>query len=268
MAPSVQNGVAFTVQAVCCSGAAGNLPRGAISSTFGNILYLNRVYNPIPTYAGSNIESVESAHKRGTNILNTKNRLVSEIDFVREVKAFSTAIAKAKCITGLDIDGVQDSRLISIAVLMEDFREGSGSFNSIRRVLDAIAAKCCADIPRRMIRITEPVFAEISVDVHAELSGSDKAFDTQNIITDSIEAFLDPVTGGSGNGWDIGKLPTERQIGMMLRSIKCDALIRRYVVTARYSDKQGVHECSLDKLAGNPFVIGVNGTHTVHMQFV
>jgi hypothetical protein len=24
----------------------------------------------------------------------------------------------------------------------------------------------------------------------------------------------------------------------------------------------------LVKLAGNPFVIGVNGTHTVHMQFV
>jgi len=62
MIPEVQNGVAFTVQAVCCAGARGNLPKEAISSTYGNILYLNKVYNPIPTYAGSNIESVESAH--------------------------------------------------------------------------------------------------------------------------------------------------------------------------------------------------------------
>jgi hypothetical protein len=105
MIPPAQSGVAFTVEARCCRGSKGNMPAGAVSATYGNILYIGNVGNPIATYAGGDIESAESATLRGANIVSSKYRLVSELDFVREVKSFSTAIDKVKCVVGRDIDG-------------------------------------------------------------------------------------------------------------------------------------------------------------------
>jgi hypothetical protein len=53
---------------------------------------------------------------------------------------------------------------------------------------------------------------------------------------------------------------------MMLQSVRVDALVRRFIITARYADRRGVHERSLDALRGNPFMIGVSGKHNIHIS--
>jgi len=267
MIPGASEGAAFTVLAKCCNGTKGNLPQGAVNNSFGRLLYINNIYNPIATYAGSNIESIESAHMRGANIISSKNRLISELDFVREVKAFSTAIDKVKCVVGRDIDGRQNDRLVSLAVMMKDYTDGAYSFNSLRdRLRERLLKKCEATLTKETLLLTEPVYIEISVDVWAETKSTDKYFEIQNFIKDSITAFLEPLSDGGHPGWDIGALPRESQIKMMLQSIKCDVFLRRFIVTARYIDKNGVHESSLSSLVGNPFMIGINGKHTIHMR--
>lgn len=269
MIPGAQPGVAFTVQAVCCNGVKGNLPKGAVNSTFGKLLYIDSIYNPIATYAGSNIESIESAHLRGANMLNSKNRLVSELDFVREVKAFSTSVSKVKCVVGRDIDGTVNDRIVSLAVMMKDFQEGAYSFNSLKgRLVERLLKRCEATVTKEMISVTEPIYVEISVDVWAEVHSMNNSFMLQSLIKDSISAFIDPISGGSRAGWEIGTLPNESQIRMMLQSIKCDAYLSKHIITVRYVDRSGVHENDLQALTYNPFMIGVNGRHTVHMQLV
>jgi hypothetical protein len=267
--PSAQMGVAFTLQAKCCNGLKGNLAKGAVNAAFRNLLYINSISNPIATYAGSNIESIASAHLRGANLLNSKNRLVSELDFVREVKSFSTSIDKVKCVVGQGIDGERKPGLICIAVMMKDFEDGSQSFNSIKdRLEDRLLKKCEATLKFDALRITEPIYAEISVDVWVHVENMENSFRIQTLIRDSITDYLNPVSGGSRGGWEIGELPTQAQIGMLLQSIRCDATIGRYIATVRFVDKDGVHERDLASVAQHPFMIGINGEHSVHLQLV
>ncbi|MEG1108912.1 MAG: hypothetical protein RSE97_08650, partial [Oscillospiraceae bacterium] len=89
MIPSAQNSVAFTAQAICCKGRGGNLPAGAVNTLFDSALYLGAIFNPVPTFGGSDLETIASAQQRGASIVCGRNRLVSEDDYVREIRAFS-----------------------------------------------------------------------------------------------------------------------------------------------------------------------------------
>lgn len=55
---------------------------------------------------------------------------------------------------------------------------------------------------------------------------------------------------------------------MQLRTAKMDAVIRRFCVSARRVEQDGVHECDLAELPRSPFMIAVNGRHRVHVTFV
>jgi hypothetical protein len=267
MIPPAQEGVAFTVEARCCRGSKGNLPAGAVNATYGNILYIGNVTNPIATYAGGDIESTESAHLRGANIVSSKYRLVSELDFVREVKSFSTAIDKVKCVVGRDIDGRRNDKLVTIAVMMRDYADGAYSFNSIRdRLRERLLSNCEATLEAQNLILCEPIYVEISVDVWAETRWVDNVFEIQSTVRSAIEEFLNPLASDRRPGWEIGTLPTDSQIRMMLQSVRVDALVKRFIITARYADRKGVHERSLDAMRGNPFMIGVSGKHNIHIS--
>ena len=69
-----------------------------------------------------------------------------------------------------------------------------------------------------------------------------------------------------GAGWDIGEVPTEGQVRLMLRSLRLPGRITRFIATARYTDRTGVHETSLDGLERKPFVIGVGGQHHIYIE--
>ena len=265
--PPAQNDVAFTVQVQCCRGAKGNLPAGAVDTLFDRVLYLDQVSNPIATFAGSDIESVESAHRRGANMVSGRGRLVSELDYVREVSAFSSSIEKVKCVAGLDLDGREAPNVVTVAVMMRDYADGAYSFNSVkdrlrRRLLD----RSEATVDDGCLILAEPVYVEISLDIWATTGDAQRSFDVQNLIREQVEAFLDPLGRDGGPGWEIGHLPTEGQIRMMLRSIQGMLHISRFIATARYVDRTGRHEVTLDDLPRNPFAIAVSGEHRIYIE--
>ena len=267
MIPSARKAPAITVQVSCCNGEAANLPAGAITEPFSRLLYVSDIYNPIATYAGGDIESVENAQIRGANLVNTKNRLVSELDFVREIKAYSSSIDKVKCIMNQNINGEAEKGLVNVAIMMKDYENGAYSFSNLKeRLHQYLLAKCEATLTK--IYLNEPVYVEISVCVWAETNNMDQSFEIQDSLKTCIRNFLDPNTGGNGSGWQIGTLPDATQIYRMLHSSQYGTAVAYYAATARYIDKNGVHERALDEMKPGPFMIGVNGNHTVHMRFV
>lgn len=264
--PRAQHGVAVTVRVQRCEGAGGNLPAGTVSSPYRNMMYIDRVYTPVATTAGSSLETVERARLRGTNLISGQDRLVSLSDFKRAVQSYSSVIEKVRCIPGHAPDGRKDARLISIAVMMRDYQQGSYSFHHMKKTLSAyLLSHCEATVSPDDLYLTEPSYITLSVDVWAETAQTDLAFQVQNALTARITAFLDPLGSGSGKGWEIGSLPDEKQIGMMLRTAEVNALVRRFAVHARRVEPDGVHECSLSELPRSPFMIGVNGIHRVHI---
>jgi hypothetical protein len=266
MIPKAGSAEAFTVTLRCCRGDAGNLPAGAISEPMGRLLHIDGVTNPLPTWAGSNMENSERMHARSANILCSQNRLRSVPDFLREAKLYSETVVGAACVAGADRSGRRNDRRITIAVLTRDYYKGTHSFSSVKEGLEKqILSKCDATISRDMLTVTEPVYVMLSVAVFAGISDEREAFTVQRTIVDALTDFISPVARDGSANWEIGLLPDEVQIRLLLNSLHIPASIRRIVTSARYADEKGVKERNLSDVRTGPFMIGVNGRHTVHL---
>ena len=266
--PQAQAGTAILVQAVSCDGSAGNVSAGAINRFFGNVLYVQSVYNPTATYAGSDLEDLEGAHRRGADLLSGRGRLISERDFTRAVRAFSKTVKKVKCLAGQDLEGKPDHRLVTIAVMTEDYDRGSGAFRNIQYALrQSLLERCEATLAPDCLILSEPVYVEISVTAWVKAKSTAGTFEIQDLILERIRAFLDPMERPGHSGWEIGALPTEGQLRMLLQSLRFEGYVERVIAVARYVDRRGVHESTLDQLSHMPFAIGINGQHQVYIQF-
>lgn len=91
----------------------------------------------------------------------------------------------------------------------------------------------------------------------------DDGFEVQNLLTDTLTEYLSPLRGQQGQGWEIGVLPRRSQILMKLNVLKSKALIRRLVVTVRYTDQTGAHEVDLNDMEENPYMVCCSGSHRV-----
>lgn len=266
--PQAQPEAAIIVRAVSCDGTRGNVPAGAVDSFYGNVMYVESVRNPAATCAGSDLEDMDSALCRGADLISGRGRLISEMDYSRAVRAFSDSVEKVKCMAGRTIDGQYAPSQITVAVMTRDYAAGSYSFGNIREPLrQELLKRCDATVEPEHLVVAEPVYVEISVSAWIKVDDAAYAFDVQNLIMDRVRDFLDPLPGQGHNGWEIGVLPTENQLKMLLRSLRFHGHVDRMIAVGRYVDRNGVHEAALDQLPDSPFAIGVNGEHHVHISF-
>ena len=266
--PQAQPGPAISVRAVSCDGSAGNVPAGAINRFFGNVLYIQSVYNPKATFAGSDLEDLEGARQRGADLLSGRGRLISQRDFTRAVQAFSKTIKKVKCLAGRDLEGKPDCRLVTVAVMTEDYDRGAEAFRNIQYPLrQSLLERCEATLAPDCLVLAEPMYVEISVTAWVKAESTAATFEIQEMLLKQIQSFLDPMEHTGHSGWEIGVLPSEGQLRMLLQSLRFSGYVERMIAVARYVDRGGVHECTLDQLPDMPFAIGINGRHKVHIQF-
>ena len=262
--PRNTKGVAFKVIMHRCDGEIANIEAGKIGSSLGGLMFVDRIYNPVQTYGGMNMETVDAALRRGTTVLNTRNRLISAQDYEREALNFSKQIAQAKVIVGRKKDGSLSPGAITMVLLMQDYYDGEHSFLHMRqRLRKHLMEKCELSVPGSALEIVEPIFVEISVEAWVQVIHADDSFEIQQELCRVLEEYLDPL---KNNGWDIGRMVKPAQIELRLHMEKGKALLHRLMVTARYLDENGRHEVDLEKLAGNPYVLVVSGTHKIHFE--
>ena len=134
---------------------------------------------------------MESARARGANLICSKNRLVSELDFLREVQAFASSIRKVRCVVGRDFDGAIKPDAVSIAVMTQDYADNDHSFANLReRLRTHLMSKSEATL--RELMIGEPSYVEIDVNVWADTKNTDHAFELQEELRRRIAEYLDP----------------------------------------------------------------------------
>lgn len=258
--PRVINDAAFKMVIRCCNGQAGNVEAGSISTSMENLMFIETIHNPKAAFGGSSIESVESALRRGANILSSRRRLISPKDYEREILAYSDNIEKLSCVAG-------EGRNITFVLLLKDYRSGSYSFHNIVSELKKhLLQSCELMIAPDDLCLTEPVFVSVSVDVWTEIADMDDGFEIQNRFRKCLDEYLDPVKRGTESGWEIGVLPKKSQIRMKLNSMKANASVRRIAVTAAYTDREGTHEADLDDIAATPFMVTRSGEHRIHIM--
>ena len=263
--PRVTDSTAVRIITRSCNGSDANIPAGTLEGTMTRVDFLGNVYNPFPAYGGSSVESVDSAINRAANIIGSRNRIVTMVDYKNEILSFSDNIDKVECIIGESVDGRKRDGLISIVVLMKDFGKGTHSFDRLVPKLKKHLEECVElTAGFDTIEIVEPIGVSVNVDVWMNRMSDETDYEVGLKLTDALEAFLSPVSDAVHPGWDIGKLPGRSQIMMKLNALKTGAFIRRLVITGTYTDADGMHECDLENLPVNRFYVVKSGTHKAH----
>ena len=267
--PKVVEDVSFKVRIRCCQGRKGNVEVGAITESMENLMFVDFITNPIGGYGGSDMETVEKAMKRGSNLLRNRKRMVSVKDYTEEIMNYSDRIDKVKCITGINSFGEQEERALNFVLLLKEYYTGSSAFRSIAEgVRNKLLENSEITVLKTDLHMIEPVFVEVSVDVWVETVKEDRGFEIQNLLQETLERFLNPVSNELSAGWEIGVIPGKNQIAMQLTAVKREAVIKKMVVTAAYVDHTGYHEVDLEELKVTPFMVCCNGTHRVHVMYL
>jgi hypothetical protein len=248
-------------------GEAGNAPAGALSGLMDHILYIGNVSNPIATVGGGDTETVSAAVDRAAGLLNTRGRLISKTDFEREIYSYSKMIVKTHC-SIRQIPG--EGQSLQIAVLMRDFKDGSFSFERIRDGLSKkLLAQCSAAFTKQRLLVREPNFVSIDTDIWLHLPDKKMIFETTAQFQRVLSEKLDPIPPGAGEdlrrqGREIGDVPDKGELDLLIRSIRTDAVVVRFMATATYLDESGSHTCDITELDKTDMMIGISGTHRVH----
>ena len=259
--------VAFKAVIRRCNGSEGNVAPGLINDSLENIMFVDQITNPVKAYGGSSIEDLDSALERGANILRSRRRLVSMEDYIQEIKSFSDTIDKVRCVVGKTIDGEEKDSGVTFVILLKDFAAGSYSFHSVSgRLKKHLMESCELTIAPGDFHIVEPIFVEVSVDIWAEVLQMDDSFEIQNLLQESLERYLNPISSQYGDGWEIGTMPKKTQLMMRLNVLKSKAVIKKMVAVVKYTDQQGTHEMDLEDMEESPFVICQSGRHKVNIM--
>lgn len=267
--PLCLDDVAFRTRVICCDGEKANIPAGSIDRFRGAVFSVEEIQNPIDAYGGTNLESMGAALKRGSNILSSRRRMVSERDYIKETLAFSDAIEQVECVTGLMRDQSSDDAVISLILLMKDYQQGSYSFRGIQGALkEYLLDRCEITCGISDVQIVEPIFVKISIDIWLDTSNMYESLELKHIWIDRITDYLEPVKHTRTNGWRIGMLPNTRQIRLMLGSLEDTARIAHMNVTAQYTCNRNEYIMSLDHVEKNPFMLCCNGTHNVYINSI
>ncbi len=260
--PRETRDVSFIVRLKTCSGKLGNVSPNQIYDTGNKALFIKNVRNPLRSFGGTDMETIDEALLRGSNIISSRNRLVSITDYEREILSYSSNIVQAKAINGLSIEGRKDDSLVSFVILLKDYLDNQHSFYRLQNKLKKhLLERCELSIAPDNIEIVPPQFVAISVEVWVEISNMDDTFEVQNEFRNSLDEFFNPYTDG---GWEIGHLPTDAQIKLVIRSNRLKANIKHIVITASYNDMNGSHDVELRNLEVNPFMLCKSGKHKIH----
>lgn len=264
--PEVTQDTAFKVKLYTCQGDRGNVEAGTIQNPLAGHMFLKEVWNPLAAAGGSSQEEESHMYQRAGNWFAGGERLVSEQDFERAVLEFSEQVDKVRCIAGTENRNLKDRQKIRIILLMKEFEQGSMAFYKIQGLLkEELLSRCEIGCSQGEIEILEPIYVKISMDIWIELNHMEEMMKVQEEIKERVFRFFHPLSGSQGAGWEIGQLPSENQIQMMLNTIHTQANIVNHSAVFTYTDHAGKHETGI--LAGEtiPMAVCMNGEHRVHV---
>ena len=169
-----------------------------------------RVSNPLPTWGGSEEESLEEAEKRIPLFLKHRNRLVSKSDFeeiVRETPGINLGRVDVLPLIHPDLPAAKSPGVITVMVIPSHDPLQPDAPEPDRLFLEMI---CEYLNPRRLVttevHVRAPIYIPVWVSIGVEvIAGLDLAPVLEEVKT-SMKKFLSPLNGGfDGHGWTLKK---------------------------------------------------------------
>jgi hypothetical protein len=199
---------------------------------------------------GAPAESGDRVLRFGTASLRHHDRALTAQDFEDLALASSSDIAQARCFVGAG--GVR----VVVVMRGAEPRPAAAARRELSRALASAAP--VALTKRGAITIAGPRIRRLRIDLELEVASLDDAGGLADAVKGALMQLFDPVTGGSGNGWELGANPTEDDIALALIKIpKLQSIesIAFYEIAADGSDRPwsgNVRPHDLVMLAADP----------------
>lgn len=266
--PVSQNNESIKVSYSVGGGEKGNIKEGQITSMTRSLGYINKIFNPIDTCGGCDMETIGETIERTPSILQHRGRAVTASDYENLVMEASRNITKVKCFSGMNVNGEKEPGAITLVILPKGNLGDDLYFSGIKEEVGAYLRSSNMSVlnKRRKFNIIPPYFTEISVKIEVDTFDIDNAFSVKQEIEDSIIKFIDPIKGNfNGQGWEIGEFPVRTQILNSLKNIGRIKKVKSIILSATI-DYDGVkEEVDLDTFKKRIYSMPVNGKHSIRV---
>lgn len=249
-------------------GTQGNVPAGAIHTMAEPIRYISHVSNPMAAYGGTDAGDEQVAAGLVSNLLRTRGRAVSERDYFDIIAQLGCGVRQIKCCSGIDRQGRPAADTITVALLIDEYEKGSHIFSAVKDAVRRALTDAGGMVPLgKTLVLCQPRFVRFSVRIWLRCSDMEKVYEIQRRTEQTIRRFLDPLEGGfDGRGWKIGSLPTPQQLLACLKMRDSALRVERMAMVARAGGREYAVDDDFLTRMNDPFVMAINGTHTVYVD--
>lgn len=193
--------------------------------------------------------------RRACGLRHHQGRCVSALDAEQLICGRLRDVLRTRCLRSADA--------LHIAVLMGDVRHHEAAFagrrEEIRRLLERDSALPTLGLE---LVVREPVFYPIQAMVWLRTVEDVSLETTRRQVCEALDRFFDPAAGRfQGEGWPIGRLPTEMEARNFLQDRLPGLVVVRCPLTAVTPDGRELDCAGID----DPFSLPVPGAYTVHI---
>jgi hypothetical protein len=199
-------------------GAAGNLPARAVAKLHSSVPFIDKVYNPVSSGGGSDIEEIEDLIARGPSALKHRGRAVTPWDYEQIARDASREVARARVFPATDEAMAPCPGRVTVAIVPRSSDARPRPSPQLRHLVKGYLADRSPNVAR--ISIIPPAY--VAVDVTAVILA--RKMDAVPLIEQAaaagIRGFLHPLTGGQGGGgWAFGQTPCLADLYSLLEGI-------------------------------------------------
>ena len=250
-------------------GEQGNFEVGEINEFSDSIPFVSRVYNVELVSGGCNSETVESAISRCTNIVKHQNRVVSKDDYEDIVKQIDRNIIKTKILSNVNAEGNTQYGCITLVVLPKYLNHSGNYFDAMKDNVMTQLQKKLPVVLGNQLHIVQVRYVEICVSVKVMVANYEDYMEVSTQVQKQLDNYLNPMTGDfSGNGFEIGKLPTKTQIYNYIRTVNKIKKIENVTIDCYIRTKEEREEMDYEKVLELNDVVPLSGVHQVDIELL
>lgn len=266
--PCIQDIYMNSVKVRCISqgGEYTNIKEKNQGQLLNKLRFIKGVSNPERMMGGSDAESLKEAFKRNASYIRNQDMAITLRDFEEISRNASRSIHRVKCFSGYDENEERKSGVLTLLVLLKNYRNESREFYSVKLEIE----NCLKDRMNSSIRdlgqifIRQPYFIELNVCTELAVDSMEAVFSVKKQTEKRLRDFLDPINGSFDNtGWEIGTLPDIMQLKNAISEIEGIKYINNLYVNFFLQKGRIRREVDPDRIRKSGYVLPVSGEHEI-----
>jgi hypothetical protein len=204
-------------------GAAGNVGQGAVIQVKSPLPGIAGVVNRVPADGGADAETISMALDRGPQTLRHRFHAVAAADIEWLARqADGARVARARCIPNVNRDlDFEPGWVTLIVVPQSGDPRPTPSAELTRLVEDYLKDRAPIGLggASSQLSVIGPGYVRVAVAAEIVPQNIEQAQQVKQRVRDALAAFLHPLTGGSGGGWDFGRNVYSSEVYHLLQGL-------------------------------------------------